>query len=95
MRLRQQIEAEEPIGPTAVMVFQGRVGVTPEMTMRVFGWIMDKLHLWGKLTTPEEMALHNVAMDILCEMRAQPTLGIGRLDKITLLIQYEAKPEGE
>lgn len=81
---------EEPIGPQMVAVFTGRG--TPEMCMTTFGWIMGKLKLLGNLKTAEDVALHNVSMEILDEMKARPTVNLLHPEKLTLLIEYE-RPE--
>ena len=83
-------QAEEPMGPVLVAVFSGRG--SPEMCQQTFGWLMQKLKLWGTLKTPEDVALHNAALEIFAEMRAQPAINLKELEKLTLVIEYE-KPE--
>ena len=80
------------MGEQLVAVFSGRQGLPAEMSLEVFGWLMMKLKLWEQLKTPEDVALHNVALDILKEMRASPSLGLRHPEKIIFSIEYE-RPE--
>jgi hypothetical protein len=83
-------QAEEPMGPVLVAVFSGRG--SPEMCQQTFGWLMQKLKLWGTLKTPEDVALHNAALEIFAEMRALPAVNLKQLEKLTLVIEM-ARPE--
>jgi hypothetical protein len=62
------------------------------MAMEVFGWLMAKLRLWGKLDSAESVALHNVSLEIMGEMRANPSTNLKDLERLTLVIEHE-RPE--
>ena len=81
---------EVTMGQEIVATFQGRA--SPEMAAEVFGYLMMKLHLWGKLETAEHVALHNVALEIMSEMRASPATNLKDLGRLTLVIEHE-RPE--
>jgi len=78
------------MGQEIVATFQGRA--SPEMAGEVFGWLMAKLKFWQKLETPEDVALHNVALEIVKEMRASQSVNLKNLDQLTLVIEHE-RPE--
>ena len=86
MRSREQMQ----IGQELVATFTGRAD--SQIAGETFGWIMSKLKLWGKLTSAEDVALHNVALEIMNEMRAGPTVNLKDLGKIVFLIEHE-RPE--
>ena len=78
------------MGAELVATFSGRA--SPEMAMESFGWLMQKLKLWGKLCGAEDVALHNAALEIIAEMRADPAVNLKDLGKITFVIEHE-RPE--
>ena len=81
---------QETMGQMVVATFTGRA--SPDMAMEVFGWMMMRLKLWGKLLTPEDVALHNAALGIVEEMRAGPSVNLKELSKLTFVIEHE-RPE--
>lgn len=81
---------EVQMGQMLVATFTGRSD--PQIAGETFGWLMMKLKLWGKLTSAEDVALHNVALEIMNEMRAGPTVSLKDLGKIVFLIEHE-RPE--
>lgn len=78
------------MGEMLVATFTGRA--SPDMAMEVFGHLMQMLRLWGKLESEEHVALHNVALEIIGQMRAGPTLNLKDLSRITMVIEHE-RPE--
>ena len=85
-RTPQGAEAQTTIGGTLVATFTGRA--TPAMAMEAFGWLMLQLRLWEPLEKPEHVALHNVALQIVNTMRANPSLNLKDLSTLKFEIEH-------
>ena len=85
-RTPQGAEAQTTIGGTLVATFTGRAD--SQIAGETFGWLMSKLKLWGKLTSAEDVALHNVALQIVNTMRANPSLNLKDLSTLKFEIEH-------
>jgi hypothetical protein len=75
------------MGQEIVAVFQARG--TPDMAAEVFAYLMAKLKLYEPLKSAEDVALHNVALEIMSEMRAAQAINLKDMGRITLVIEHE------
>jgi hypothetical protein len=92
MNLFRRPTAQVTMGQEIVATFSGRA--SPDMAMEVFGYLMQKLKLWGELKSQEDVVLHNAALQIIAEMRAGPSVNLKDLGKLTFVIEHE-RPEDE
>ena len=89
MRLQWNRETQEK-AERRIAVFTGRG--SPEECLETFGELLFEMKLWSKLNDPEEVVLHNHAVDILESMGLKYVVNTKRPNSMRFEIDF---PEQE